>query len=473
MTLRQRLFVWYGAVLFAVCGLFVTEIYLLVAHKMKKEFYQFLADEYEEGVRLVNENIADLEALTRTIEVEVKGKRYFGEVYRLYDMEKREDVLMIATRWEDELRALPPPEIQQSAAHGSDNHNETQRSSLRLTDEGGDEIRFLTGRPDPQRHPNLVLQVGLSYRRVHRRVHSLLYYLLTALAATILLATLGGNLLASRGLRPIRQIATSLEQTTAGNLARRLPPPECHDEVGRIVRSFNGMLARLEEAFHYLEDFTADAAHELRGPLTAAKCGLDVALQLPRTTAEYQQAIRDALDRLSGLSKLVNNLLLLANLDATPESPEGRQQVDLSKLLIDIAEFFAIVAQQKEIHLSLNSPGQHRVTGNPVLLRQLFSNLIENAIRHTPSGGEVCVAASGSQEGCTITVTDTGPGLAAKDIGKIFHRFYTGDDARTSGKKGVGLGLSICKKIVEVHGGRITVGSELGKGTTFDVRLPA
>ena len=235
--------------------------------------------------------------------------------------------------------------------------------------------------------------------------------------------------------------------------------------------SVNSMLERIEDAFMRLKDFTADVAHELRTPLTAAKCRLDVAMELPRETGEYEDAIRDTLDRLAGLNTLVENLLLLAELDGEPERRE-RRDVRLGELLADIAEFFGIAAEQKDINLRVECTDQCVVSGNSTLLRRLFSNLIENAIRHTPPGGEVRLDTACDDGGCNITVMDTGSGLAPDDLAKVFQRFYRADSARTWGKEGAGLGLSICRKIVETHGGRIRATSERGEGTSLHVWLP-
>jgi len=447
-------------------GLLVLSVYLTVAHKIRGEFHQFLTDEYLEAVEITNEHIDDLGALRLAMETEMKGARFFRSVYRLYDLDKNEELLALSIE-EEWIRKLPP-------FHIPEKEQELRTVLLRTEGpdrESADEIQFLTGWPDKKNHPNLLLTVGLCYDRVWLRLRSLRHNLFVALFVTTLLAGIGGHVFSSRGLKPIHEIATSLERVGADDLSYRLPEPPAQDEVGRIVASVNSMLKRLEDAFQQLRAFTADAAHELRTPLAAAKCRLDVALERERTPEEYQDAIQDALDRLTGLSTLVDSLLLLSELDARHDHYE-KGSVKLCDLLSDIAEFFEVAAEENGTHLTVTCPQDSTVTGNTDLLRRLFSNLIENAMRHTPPAGTIKVEASCTQTECTIAVTDTGDGMNSEELAKIFRRFYRADSARTWGQGGVGLGLSICQKIVEVHGGSIEVESEKAKGTTFRVHLP-
>ncbi len=466
MKLRQRLFLWYGGVLFVMGAVLVVAVYLVVAHKLRVEFGQFLTDEYWEAVQITNKHISQLDDLKQAVKLEVGGVRYFYFIYRLYDVDKAQFLLDLSSKeeWLGSLPAVRTP------------RNELERSVVLLGEErqhreSRSEIHFLTGWPDREKHPNLLLSVGLCYDRVWHRLGSLRDNLLLAFVITTVLASLGGHLLASRGLKPIHNIATSLEQVSASSLSYRLPEAETKDEIGRIVHSVNSMLERLQTAFQRLTEFTADAAHELRTPLAAAKCRADVALERQRETEEYEEALRDVLDRLTGLENLVDQLLLLANLDARPDDHK-REHVNVQDLLADISGFFEIAAEQKGIEFRMDCAERCDVTGNPALLRRLFSNLIENAIRHTPPGGAVRVQTSWIDGGCNIAVTDTGSGLDPGHLDKVFQRFYRADGARTWGKGGTGLGLSICQKIVEVHEGSIQAHSEKGKGTSFSVHLP-
>lgn len=492
MKLRQRLFVWNTGVIFAVGGVLLLAIYLIVAHKVKKEFFQFLTDEYGEGILIVRkeaDNPAGLARAARAARTEVEGARYFPMIFRVYDARREENLIAVATR-EEWLEALPQvhsalqkPVHTRTLTEGPTRterlirdfnleweHNRAHYSVSNAPIEP-EELHFLTGSPDPENHPDLAVQVGLSYERVHLRLESLRSYLLGGFALMVLLSAAGGYVLTDRGLQPLRRLSESIERVTASNISRRLPEPRPEDEVARITRSVNGMLGRIERALQQMKDFTADAAHELRTPLSAARCRLEVALEDEDLADKHRGAIREALDQLSGLNGLINNLLLLANLDARPDSYE-RTEVDLSELLRHVGEFFEVAAGEKEVAFRMDCPEDLKVRGNRELLRRLFSNLLQNAVRHVREGGHIGVRARAGDATCRVEVTNTGPAIPQEQLMRIFHRFHKADVARERREEGYGLGLSICQKIAEVHGGLIRAESNEEEGTTIRVHLP-
>jgi heavy metal sensor kinase len=493
VTLRQRLFIWYGSVVLVTGGLFVMTVYLLVAHHVKRDFYELLAHRYEEAARITKANLDDLRSLQSRLESEVRAERYFPMVYRLYDRPAGKDVLLLAAKHQKRYEMLPVPDPGEGIAPTTDHVVIGAKGSrfvlqqdwpaapgssalpayptLVLTYEEPLEVCLLTGWLDKERHPGLILQVGLSYQTVSHRLRALREYFLLTFVVILVVGMAGAAMLTSRALKPIHDVAAVLEQMDAADLSYRLRETGAKDEVGRIVTSVNVMLGRLEQAFERLNSFTADTAHELRTPLAGAKLRLEVALDRQRDTKEYGEAIEDALAQLSELNKLIDQLLLLANLDARPEG-YARERVDLCGLLADVVEFFVISGEQERVQLTLDCQPECAVTGNPGLVRRLISNLIENAISNTPPGGKVEVRAVRTEGGANIIVRDTGRGMEPAELARIFERFYRGEAARASRAGGVGLGLGICKKVVEVHGGIIKVESEPGKGTTFTVYLP-
>jgi signal transduction histidine kinase len=231
------------------------------------------------------------------------------------------------------------------------------------------------------------------------------------------------------------------------------------------------MLDRLEKAFQRQRQFTADASHELRAPLTLLLGQVDVALQRPRSDAEYHQVLRGLREDILRLRRLVDVLLALARADARQDllTPEP---LDLGELVQEIADAMAPVADEREVRLEAHSSPGVVIHADQARLMQLFLNLVENALNYTPSGGTVAVSAqrAGVPATACVYVRDTGSGIAPRDLPHVFDRFYRADSARTSG--GAGLGLAICRWIAEAHGGRIEVQSELGVGSTFTVWLP-
>ncbi len=462
MTLRKRLLLWYSGVFFLLACVLVGVIYLLVARAMHREFAHYLSEEYDEGRRIVAELFGDGEGLKSAVRIEVEGNKDFPLSYRLYDAEQGRDILVMAPKWRD---ILPPqPEPGPDAGHPASSRH-------RLREGEGDSIYFLTGWADREQFPQLVLQVGMSDQRVHRRLSAIGRYLLGVLVLGVGLSVIGGWLLAGRSLRPMDEVASSLERIQARDLSDRLAEHDVQDEIGRIVSSVNGMLERLEDSFHRMESFTADAAHELRTPLTTLKCQLDLATKHAADDPECRQALESAREEVAHLTTLVGNLLLLASLDAHEGTTQAKA-VALDGLFDDIGEVFEVMASEKGVELTVDDSDGCCIVGDRTLLRRLFSNLLENAVRHTPQGGRVQVAVSHDVQTCAIAVSDTGPGIGPPDMEMIFERFYRTQTARSHDSQGVGLGLSICKRIVDLHGGDIRVQSRLGEGTTFTVTLP-
>ena len=230
------------------------------------------------------------------------------------------------------------------------------------------------------------------------------------------------------------------------------------------------MIERLHVAFDRLQSFTADAAHELRTPIAALQCRLELAVNKPPSEGGARDALTEALDHVAELHSLIDNMLFLARMDAEPRLRTAGP-VDLGALLRDIGEPFLLLAEQKGIRLSVECEGEVRALGEPGLLRRLFGNLLDNAVRYTSEGGQV-TARVRREDACVVTVADTGIGIQPDALPHVFDRFYRADESRSRDAGGAGLGLSIVKRVVELHNGAITLQSTPGQGTTVEVRLP-
>jgi two-component system OmpR family sensor kinase len=293
----------------------------------------------------------------------------------------------------------------------------------------------------------------------------------------ILLFALGvGYLLSSRALRPVGQMIDELEAITDGrSLHRRLPvPPGAGDEMGRLANTLNAMMARLEASFAALRRFIADASHELKTPLTVMRAGVERALTDLRTAPESLAALDEALQEVRRMTELVDALLTLARVD------EGRMElhtdpVELNALLHEIHETAQMLGEEAGLEVALEvAPEPVTIQADRSRMRQLVMNLVSNAVKYTPSGGGVWLALTAGPETATISVRDSGIGIAPGDVDRVFDRFWRADAARsrTGERPGIGLGLSICKWIAEAHGGSIAVTSRPGRGSTFTVTLP-
>lgn len=462
MTLRTKLLLWYSGVFFFSAAFLVTTMYLLITHKMRQEFVRYFADEYEEAQRIVKEHIRDPRELERAVEVEVRGKKFFPLSYELSDVKTGKALLSIAPEWSKALPPLPSAWPQNDL---------TLTSKHNIGDARDDVIYMRTGWVSRKELPGILLRVGMSYKRVQSRLDKLGEYLLYALAVSVVLSLLGGRFLAARSLDPVDEVARSLERVEAHHLADRLDEPGVQDEVGRIVSAANRMLARLEDSFDRLSRFAGDAAHELRTPLSTLKCRLEVELQRDDLPEQSHEALADALQQADGLASLVDTLLLLAKLDAAPEL-EQPELVDLGLLVDDLREVFETWAVQGGLSLHIACAGGCTVQGDPALLRRLVANLLGNAVCYTPAGGQVVIEVSQENDAVCTTVCDTGLGIDEADLDKVFDRFYRAENSRNRDTGGTGLGLPICRRIVELHDGTIEMHSQKGAGTSVTVRLP-
>jgi heavy metal sensor kinase len=285
----------------------------------------------------------------------------------------------------------------------------------------------------------------------------------------LLLAVAGGFFLSRQALRPVSENIRSARRLDPENLSERLPTTGSGDELDELAGTINGLLDRLATYHARAVRFTADASHELRSPLGAMRAAVEVALQKPRGIEEYRSTLASLGEQCDRLTTLVNGLQLLARADAG-EVVLARETVDLTSLVGEVVDMFDPIAEEAGVSLTAEDPGPLLLTGDPSRLRQLATNLLDNALRFTARGGSVSLRVERDAQRATLRVRDTGQGIPAEHLLHVFERFYQADAARALG--GCGLGLSICRWIVKAHGGSIGVTSAEGKGTVFTVELP-
>ncbi|HEX6534916.1 MAG TPA: PAS domain-containing sensor histidine kinase [Gemmatimonadaceae bacterium] len=299
---------------------------------------------------------------------------------------------------------------------------------------------------------------------------------MVVIAPLLLIASVGlAYAIAGRAFQPVDRMINELQAITDGrSLHRRLPVDRGGDELGRLAVTLNEMIERLEKSFSALRRFTADASHELKTPLAVLRADVERAMSAQSTRAEKMVALEEALQETTRMADLVDSLLTLARAD------EGRfelhrERVALEPVVRDVFETATILGEAAGITVSMPEPAHVVALGDRARLRQLFLNLVTNAIKYTPRGGSVEVALTLHDRTASFSVRDTGMGISAADLPHIFERFYRADRARSRSPErgGVGLGLAISQWIAEAHGGTISVRSRLGRGSTFTVTLPA
>jgi heavy metal sensor kinase len=283
-------------------------------------------------------------------------------------------------------------------------------------------------------------------------------------------AAVGGIFLARRALEPVDKISQTAQEIEENDLSRRINV-NTKDELGRLAATLNEMIGRLERAFQRQKQFTSDASHELRAPLAVIEAEATLALQKERPASDYQQSLETISQESRQMSSLIDQLLTLARADAGKEQ-WNFAEVDLGELIVNLSADVEVLCQEKGLRFQLGRTENLIVKGDEARLRELFMNLLSNAIRYTPSPGTVSISARTKGQMAVVAVTDTGIGIPAEDIPFIFERFYRVDKARSRAEGGTGLGLAISKHIAEAHGGKIEVESRSGVGSTFSVRLP-
>jgi two-component system heavy metal sensor histidine kinase CusS len=335
--------------------------------------------------------------------------------------------------------------------------------------------RYVRLRIERDGQPVYHVRVGTYTTGLDAGLSSLMRVLLAVGGILCLLTPLAGWWLARQATQPVAAMLHTAEQLKPTRLGDRLPVRGTADELDTLAITINRLLDQVAAHVDRQQQFVADAAHELRGPLAAVRSSLEVAISHDRSVDEYRETLADVLDEACGLSKLSNDLLTLTEASDVARPPPS-ERVDLAALARQSVAMFSAAGEERGLAIDLSAAAPTFVAGDAPQLRQVLGNLLDNAIRFTPPGGrvEVGVELLGQPAAVVLTVTDSGVGIAARHIGHVFDRFFKADAARShdEGGRSGGLGLSICKAIVERHRGEISVTSTAGLGTTFTVRLP-
>lgn len=321
-------------------------------------------------------------------------------------------------------------------------------------------------RPGDPGSPLLTLRLDITHHQHFLERMQRLIWLTVGLSA--LTTALLGAWAARSGLRPLRRMSEVATGVSASSLTTRLPEQGMPRELADLAQSFNAMLERLDDAFQRLSAFSADIAHELRTPLSNLLTQTQVILTRPRSLEEYRDTLLGNLEEMQWMAQLVNDMLLLAKADHGLLQPR-REVLELEREVAALIEFFTPLAE--DVGVRLHGSGEARVMGDRSMLRRALSNLLDNALRFTPEGGEVTITLERRAGQATLTVSNTGKGIDPARAPRLFDRFYRADPARHEGSEHAGLGLAITRSIIEAHGGTIRCESDNGS-TRFIVDLP-
>jgi len=318
-----------------------------------------------------------------------------------------------------------------------------------------------------------IIQVATSLAEVRDTLKRLILILASIVPLALIIASIGGIFLANKVLKPVDEINRITKEITSKNLGLRVPQPATRDELAQLVETINGMIERLEKSFKQIQQFTADASHELKTPLTILKGEAELALRKERKPEEYRQYLQSSLEEVNRLTRLVQDLLILSKADMGHLTLQ-KESLDLVSLTDACCEQCKFLGEEKGIRVVFKHTRGSGiwVLGDPFRLKQMFYNLIENAIKYSNPGGTVEITTGANGRYASVAIRDEGVGISKEDIPFIFDRFYRVDKSRSREAGGTGLGLSICKWIAEAHQGKITVESTPGSGSCFTVWIP-
>lgn len=317
-----------------------------------------------------------------------------------------------------------------------------------------------------------VIRAAFAKDQIEQELASLLWVLVVGVPLTVGAAALAGYWLAGRALSPVARITEEARSMSATRLDARLPVVNAHDELGQLASTFNELFSRLEHSFEQLRRFTSDASHELRTPLTVIRSIGEIALSEQRDEAAYRDTISTMLEEADRLGQLVQSLLTLARADSG-RIALNRQPFDLTELAAEAVDHLRALAEEKNQQIVVSSTAPLAVRGDRAVLRQAVINILDNAIKYSPETGTIRLAIARRGTSAAVEISDSGPGIASEHRERVFDRFYRVDASRNRTERGFGLGLPIARWAVEIHGGRIEVDSEPGRGSVFRIVLSA
>jgi len=472
-SVRTRLTLWYVIVLALVLIVFSAGVYLLLARNLHRRM--------DEGLRTTSESIA-LSLVRERAEGETEAEAAQSTVEELHLLNQAMAIFNFEGRLIADKKTLGDVRPRLPAL------DSIPGDGLRLYTAPGDDgagrrvavRRVRIGEKDA---PYLIA-VSQPLKTVTEELELLRRVFLIAVPLALLLAGLGGSFLARKSLAPVVTMSERARQISAENLELRLPVANPRDELGQLASTFNELLARLHASFSLQRQFMADASHELRTPLSVMRTTTQVILEKPRRDEnEYRDALAMINDHTRRLARIVDDMFTLARADAG-RRPLALGSFYLDELVVETSRAASVLAARKGVTVDAEEPAEVLYYGDEHLLRQMLLNLLDNAIRHTPAGGNIRVSLAQLDSTCEVVVADTGEGIPVEARPHIFERFYRVDKARTrsdinangagadNGGGGAGLGLSIALWVAEAHGGTIELVRSDPTGTAFAIALP-
>jgi heavy metal sensor kinase len=438
---------WYLMTMVVLLLVFGTAAYFMLSHNL----HQNLDDSL---MRRANELQASLEVTDGGIDFTEK----LSELVLIYDANQT-----LMQRLGPNVEFVNIAGIVKQALYG-------ETSFLTATTSDGQEVRLYATPFTVDSKTRIAVIIGRPVAEIKGVLETFRSILGFSALTLVLLAAVGGMFMANRTLRPMDRITGTAQEIGESGLNRRIDV-RSEDELGRLAATLNRMMERLEAAFIRQRQFTADASHELRTPLSIIQAESSLALDRERSAAEYRKALEVVSQEVTYMSDIIAKLLFLARGDAGKEPVEFKD-TNLKELIEELASDMEVLARDKGVGFNIGPLENLTIKGDRIQLRQLFLNILKNAVTYTPSGGNISSSVARRKETAVVTISDTGIGIPSEHLPHIFERFYRVDKARSRAQGGSGLGLAIAKYVAEAHDGKIDVESQVGKGSIFQVTLP-
>jgi len=453
---------WYACSAFALILMTTVSLYRSLVRNLNREEDLFLADRVQDVRDLLKDQPENSVGLSQ----EVAEKSRYVQAYVRVLTERGQT--LVETPGMDQL--LEPSGFPQPASADADPGRGTD-----IVSRHGQFFRGLAARAimGPLGHETRVLQAALSQAKKQGLLTKYRKRLWRVLGIALFACALIGYQIARRGIRPVGEISQAAQRVRSTTLHERIPITRLPDELLTLANIFNDMLARLEDSFNRLSQFSANIAHELRTPVNNLRGMTEVALGSVRSPEEYRDTLGSCLEECVRLSRLIESLLLLARAEQA-RLPIQQEPLNIAEELRTVREFYEAVAAEAGVTLILHAQRGLVTSLDRPLFQRAAGNLVANAIAYTPKGGTVTLAAAKTPDGICVEVLDTGCGIPSEQLPYVFDRFYQVHHVGVSiESKGTGLGLAIVKSIVTLHGGSTTIASEIGQGTRVKMLFPA